>query len=523
MRLGGDDDLKDDGLPSENEPPHDPASHDLRRRAIAAMGETSLVVVADRVLQVLLVAILARLLTPEETGVVAGAGAVVGIAAVFSAFGIHAVLVQSRELSERDRKVARGALLGGALATFALLQAVAPFAGGWFRNPEVASALRVTAFLVLAQPLAVVATAGLMRGLKAQRVALADLLSTLAVSSLVTIPLALNGFGFWSLAIGNVTQIGLRALLLCWFARERLAFSADFGAAVSLYRRGSGYLLNSVLQRGRMDAPRWVLGRFLPIGDLGLFMRATGLVIYPAGLFGAVVDRVAFPAVAMVQDQATRLRAGALDAVRLTAVLGLPITVTLWFLGPDVILFLLGPRWEGAIEPFRILCVAACFRLGDQVNWFVLRGLGRPFRLAVVQVTFLICMIVACVAGVRGGLPGIAAAVAGVTAAAYVAGGVVAMRTVGVRLSAWAGAHGYGAACGLLTAAIVGPVVLGAQALGAPSYAVLAVGGLAALTATAVAAFAAPSIFLGPAGRRAFDMASAALRARLRKNAVGQP
>jgi PST family polysaccharide transporter len=313
-----------------------------------------------------------------------------------------------------------------------------------------------------------------------------------------------------------VAQISLRTVILCVMARQPMVFGADPGAMADIIRRSAGFMFNVLLTRVDSSTPLWVIGRLLPAVELGLFARANSLMNYPAGVFYSVVDRVIFPAVALVQNQTERLREGALDAVRLTAIVGIPIAVALNCLGADIIRFVLGPNWEGAVAPFQVLAIAAYFKMGGRLNWIILRGMGKPYGLAAVQVVLLVATIAACVAGARWGLQGVAAAVATTICLSYLASGVLAMRVAKIPVAAWAAAHGHGLVCGALAGAILAPLAGLLREQGQPSFVILAAGGLAGVVAGGLAAWLAPKLFLGKAGMTALRAAVAVVRRKSR-------
>lgn len=500
---------------SEDKPGDRDPSGNLRNRALGALGWASTILIADRAGQIVVLAILARLLTPEQTAVVAAAGLIVGMASLINSFGIPAALIQSRDHGEVQRQTARFALLLTALLTLLLIQGLAPLAGRWFRNSEVTTAVRIMVLIVITQPLALVANSRLTRQLRAKAIAFCELISNLGGALLVTVPLALMGFGWIALAIGSVAQVVIRTACLCYCAKESVRFLPDFKGALTLYKRGSGFLSNGFLNRFGTDAPRWIIGRYLPIGDLGLFSRANSLMNYPAGLFGSAADRVVFAAVALVQDQSERLKRGALDGIRLTSIVGLPLTVALVLLGPDIIRTILGDAWEGAVTPFMILGFATYMRLAERLNWTILRGTGRPYQLAALQLAALILALGGCLLGVRWGLAGVAAAVVGVSTFSYAATSILSMRVAGVGALEWAGAHLHGTACAALALAVLLPLTEGLHSVSQSPVVVLAISAVACGAAGLLASLVAPKLFLGALGVRMISLGRDMIRRRL--------
>lgn len=494
-------------------------SDDLRRRSLSALSKTSLVVLADRTIQIISLAVTARLLLPAEIAVVAAGGTVVSLLGLISTLGMPAFLIQVATLTPSIQAATRTMLVITIALTVGLVEVFAPIIGEWFQNPQVADALRVMVLILVAPVFSAAALARLSRDLRAKDVALADLAANATGVGLVTIPLAVADFGFWALAYGAVAQIFLRTVILCVLARQPLGLGVDLHAIADVVRRSAGFMLNILLTRLETDTPHWIVGRYLATADLGLFSRANSLMSYPAGLFYAIVDRVIFPAVALVQNQAERLREGALDAVRVTAVVGVSVTAALFFLGGDLIRIVLGPNWEGAVAPFQILCLATYFKLASRLNWIILRGLGRTYGLAVVQAVLLIITAIVCFLATQWGLRGVAAAVTAMICVTYLASGVLAMRAANISIPAWISAHAQSLASGVLVAAVLAPLVAFLDAKNAPPIVVVACGIAALPPVGALAVWLAPQVFLGQAGMTVLRSALGALIKRRRASA----
>lgn len=488
---------------SENpdQTPEEPPA-DLRTRAFGALGSTSVVVVIDRILQIGLMIVVARLVGPSETAVAAAVNLVVSMAALISSWGMTSALIQMPGVTGNTRAVARTMLaLSGALALL-VVEVGAPLAQSWFSIPQVVSALRLGALVLLTQCFSLVALAHILRRLGARDAALADLISSFVGTGLITIPMALAGFGYWSLVVGMMVQTAVRTVILCVFDKGELRFGRDTGQARLLSRKGFGFLLTGFLNRCGLDAPKWLVGRYLPAADLGVYSKANALMTYPSSLFASVVERVVFPAVGLAQSDPARVQRGVIEAVQLTALIGGPMTAALFLLGPDVIRLLLGPAWEGAVLPFTILSLAIYFRIADRLNWVVLRGLGRPYLLSVLQIMDLVLLVSGCAFGARYGLAGISAVVVAVMTVSYFATSAAAMAVTRIRLRDWLIAHAPAAMTTLLAAGCLWPIVGVLHEWGVGPFGVIGLAGAAAGLVIAAATTLAPKIFLGPAGGR---------------------
>lgn len=479
-----------------------PAENGLHRRVTFAFGGTFAIVVADRAAQILITAVLARTLTPADFGVVAAATVFVSFLTMVSQMGIGAALIQAPQLTQRTVSAAMVSVLATAVVALVAAMAAAPLIGQWFRNPDVVGVVRVLGLNCIIQALTVIPNALMMRGLRGRTISSIEMAAAAIGTGAVAVPMAFMGWGYWSLAVGVLAQTVVRTVLLWMLARPNTSLEFDLADMTRLWRRGSGYLLNNILNKLSAEGDRWVVGRYLTPTGLGLYSKASGLMSFPSRLYGTALDRVAFPAFAKVQNEKDRMRRAYADALSLTAVVGLPLTVLLVFTGPQAILLVLGSQWVGMIGPFKILSLAIYFRLADKTNAALLRGAGRPFLISGGQACYGAMVFFGGLWAVRHGIEAVAWVVAAAALVANVLLTVLAMRTA--RLSLWSLplAHAPGVAAAILTAVALTPAGWAAEHYALAPFPALALAGLCLGAAALAAIVLAPRIFLGRSGMR---------------------
>jgi len=487
----------------------------LRHAVTSATGATFAIFAMDRVVQVAFLAVLARLLLPAEFAVAAAASLFVSLVTLAAHMGVGSALVQRPGLTEHTVLTARTMVVGAAVILCIAAEFAAPLVGGWFRLPEVTDAVRVLVPVCVIQAITFAPNALLTRRLRARDLSLIDLCSGIVSQGLVAIPLALMGWSYWALVAGALTQALVRMTAILTMQRLPLRLPFDASEARRLWSRGVGFSLTGFLQRATAGSDRLIVGRFLPATDLGLYARANGLMAFPAALYGAVADRVAFPAFARVQTEPRRLGAAYSQAIALTALVGAPVTALLVLLGPEVIRFILGPNWLGAIAPFKILAAAAYFRMADRVNGTLLRGAGRPYLMAGGQVVIAAAMIVGCLWAAPRGISAVAVVVVGASVLSYLLLTALAMRVAGLSLGGLARAHASPLAAAALVVAVVWPLTYVARSQEWSAFATLAVAGAALATVGAPALLLMPRLFLGSAGSEAASTLVKQVRAAL--------
>jgi O-antigen/teichoic acid export membrane protein len=488
---------------TQNEPSGRPTG--LGHRVTSALTASFAVFVVARLLQVAFLATLARLLSPADFGIAAAAAAFLSIVTLVAQMGVGSAIIQAPVLTDRTINVANTIVLGMGVLFFGLMEISAPLVAAWFRNDLMTPVVQVVALAGLAFAVAAVPQGVLTRGLRARDLALIDLAGSVAGTALVAIPMAILGWGYWALVAGLIVQTCTRAVLVRLAARRPFPLILDLGEIQRLWARGAGFSLVVLFTRIASQADRFIVGRYLPITALGLYSRANSLMGFPETLYGQVVERVAFPAIAQVQNERERLRTAYMHGLSLVAVIGMPLTVVLVAVASELVRVVLGSGWQGVIWPFRILGLAMYFRLSVRVGGTVLRGVGQPYLLAAAQLAFAVLTVAGCLFAVRYGLIGICAAVVAATSLNYALVTFLACRRTGLSFVDFVRAQLNGLACGALALVVAYPALLAARRLDFNAFeTVLAVGaacGLAALGAVMLA----PRLFLGAAGNLVLD------------------
>ena len=100
------------------------------------------------------------------------------------------------------------------------------------------------------------------------------------------------------------------------------------------------------------------------------------LIAVPAGLFGDVLDNVLFPTLARVQEDVTRLAKAYRCGISVIALVMLPTSVIFLTLAPELVSLALGPRWSGAVVPFRLFALGLMLRASSRMSDALARATG---------------------------------------------------------------------------------------------------------------------------------------------------
>ena len=458
----------------------------LKGRVTRGAAWTTGLHLVSKVAELAFTAILARLLAPTEFGVVAAALVFVTFAKLFVEIGVGATIIQLPDLTRNDVRTGGTIVMLSAVLFFVATQLAAPAAATLFGIAEVEGVLRLLAFIFLLQAIGVIPENLLLRRLRAPRVMVVETASRLIGYGAIGAFCAWYGLGYWSLAIGALAEVTIKAVTLAVMVRAPIAPILHGPSVRRVLSTGASFSLSRILNYVATSADKVIAGRYLGAAALGLYGRAYHLMSVPADLYGRVGDRLVFPAMAACQHDSARLRRAFISGTSITATLGIPMTIVLVLLAPELITFLLGQGWIGVIAPLMVLAAASYFRLGARVGGSLLRATGSFKSLVWAQAGYATAIIAGCILAAPYGVSTIAAVVSVTAGAFFLAISLLACKRAGAAVRTFIAAHMHGMLLGLLTAVVLGTLVFALRELHAPDYAILLASGFAMLAGGAL-------------------------------------
>jgi O-antigen/teichoic acid export membrane protein len=333
-------------------------------------------------LRIVSVAILGRLLTPQEYGIVAGALIAMDLAEMVYGMGLAPTLIQRKDVRPDHVATAFSSALVIAVLAGAGMWVTAPLIADAMQIPDLTQVVKVLAWLTPLGAVTILCEALLARHMQFRSVALRPLVSFTIATFFVDIPMAWFGFGYWSLVGMDAADTVVSTLTLGIAARKLLVRPGFSRRAFSeLWPLSVGFTINQPFVYIAQNADRVLIGRFLGAASLGLYTRASLITTTAASLFADVTRLSVFPAMARVQGDHERLRTALLRSLSLVALLTLPTTAFCVVFAKEVVGLLLGPQWGAAVVPFAILSGALYLRLAWRVCAAVFQARGRPNQL----------------------------------------------------------------------------------------------------------------------------------------------
>ena len=333
-------------------------------------------------LQIVVLAVLARLVSPKDFGLISAAFVFISFAAIFAQIGLGKGLVQHPSLRVEHIAVAfySSVVLGLLLTsiTWFLAAAISSF----FRIEALIPVLKVMSLTFLLKSIVIVPESLLQRELRFNWLANCELASYAFGYGCVGISLAFVGWGVWALVSAYLAQTAIYIFLLLFARRFSLKVWPQRQAFRELLYFSGGYTLGRIANQLASEGDNFVVGRSLGAAALGLYGRAFQLMAVPADIFGDILDTVLFPTMSRTQQDIQYLAHAYRRGASLIALVMLPSSVIFYLLAPEIVKTILGVKWTAAIAPFQFLALGLLFRTGCRMSDALSRASGFVYSRA---------------------------------------------------------------------------------------------------------------------------------------------
>ncbi len=360
--------------------------------------------------------ILARLLTPEDFGLVAMVMVFFVVSAAFVESGFSSALIREKTITDIDKSTTFIFNLVVSLIIYAGLFFAAPAIAAFFKQPELVWIVRVMGLNLIINALTIIQRATLTQQIDFKTQTKIRLVAVF-ISGAVGIAMAFTGFGVWSL----VAKIGVMALInmvLLWVVnpwRGRLQFSVE--SFRRLFNFGYKILLAGLIDRIYQQIYQLLIGRFFSAATLGYYSQAHNFSNMTINTLFRSIERVIYPVLARLNDDRGQLKKGYRQIVKLSSFFILPVLVMLGILAEPVLVTFVGEKWLPSVFFLQLLCISGATYHFSWINLNMLMVLGRTDLGLKLEVIKKVNITVAILVGLQFGIYGL---VIGEVVAAYV-------------------------------------------------------------------------------------------------------
>ncbi len=348
----------------------------MRQRIISGFaweGGTKLIV---QLLSWVSTLIVARLLAPEDYGVVAISGVFVGVLSAISNMGLTAGLINRRSISQGEQNGIFWVGLSIALGMFTLLFLVAPLIARAYEIDLLTSIVRISGLTLIIASLRVVPAALLMRDLQFSFLAIVNMGGQF-VSVATALALAFYGAGPWSLVWAVIASQLFVLVSITGKTRHIPGLSFSLYEIKSIILYGVKIMGVQILDITTQRLPTFIVATFIGQRAAGFYSLAEMLAEMPIEKIGSVFSRISFPVISRLKESKAQAKRMFLKTHRYLMMIGIPILMGLALVADDVVVLFLTDKWSPIVPILQILCVVNIFRLSGMILPYILEGLGR--------------------------------------------------------------------------------------------------------------------------------------------------
>lgn len=337
--------------------------------------------------------ILARLLSPEDFGLLGIAMLAIATLDTFSQTGFQNALIQKKENIESYLDTAWTVSAIRGILLFLILFFSAPLVATFFKSPQATLVIKVIAISTLLSGFRNIGILFFQKELEFNKQFVYELSTTL-VNLAVAVTLAFMLRNVWALVWGGLAASLVRLFLsyILQPYRPRVKFNKD--EFKELFGFGKWVLGSSILIFLITQGDDIFVGKMLGVTALGFYQMAYLISNLPATEISHVISRVTFPAYSKLQDDIKRLQGAYLDVLKLTAFFSIPMAGGIFILAPEFTKVFLGEKWISAVPAMRVLVLAGLIRSIAATTGAVFHGIGKPRIDTIWQVIRLAVLIV---------------------------------------------------------------------------------------------------------------------------------
>lgn len=364
---------------------------------------------STQIYQSLVVTILARVLFPEDFGIIGMAVIFTGLVQTINELGLSAAIVQRKNINDNHLSTAFWISLGFGIILFIITLIISPCISDFFKNELVGPVVSVLSIGFIFGSCGAVHRSLLQKNIEFKKIAVTEISSSV-ISGTLSIILALLGFGVWSLVFGTILGNFTRVMLLWKVCTWRPSMIVDVTSFKELFGFGSNVMGSRFLNYIDSNSDYLLIGKFMSATALGHYTFAYQLSMLPLISISSIITNVTFPTFSIIQDDNDMLRHAYLRVNAYISTVTFPLLAGMIMVSPDFIPIVFGEKWTPVIVPLQILCVAGAIKSVGTTVGSILLSKGRSEIQFKWNIFTAIVLPIAVLIGITYGIIGVAMA-----------------------------------------------------------------------------------------------------------------
>ena len=348
----------------------------LKKKFFTGIAWTLIENIAVRALGVIFTVVLARLLTPEDYGLIGMLSIFIAVSDVFIQSGFGQALIQKSDCNDDDFSTAFYFNVAVSLLIYAVLFFCAPLIAAFYREPQLVSITRVLSLNFVLGSLNLVQQSKLRKSMNFKPLAYISLICTV-VSGVIGVGLAYMGFGVWSLVAQTLSATLVRVIVFPLFTKWTPNRPFNYQSFRHLWGFGSKILVTGIFEVIVRNLSNIIIGRFYNKEQVGYFSKARNFADVPATTMYSVLGTVLFPLLSEIHEDEERHKIIFKRVSFYTVLITFPVMILMTLLAKPIVILLFTEKWAACIPLLQAFLLARAFLPLNVINANMLQSRGE--------------------------------------------------------------------------------------------------------------------------------------------------
>lgn len=342
------------------------SSESIKQKTISGFFWTFIQKIGSQGISFLIMIFLARLLVPEDFGLIAMLTIFLQISQNVVDGGFNQALIQKLDVDEIDYSSVFFINIIASSVIYGFLFFLAPFVADFYQQDLLTPLLRVLALAFVINSFSLVQETKIKNALEFKRLTIIHIPSTL-IGGVIGLILAYLDYGVWSIVALQLTTRTAYAIQLWFYSKWKPLFILNLERIKSLFSFGSRMLFSTILTSLYSNIVVIIIGKFYPASQVGFYHNAKTMALTPSTSIKSIADSVTFPTFSKLQNDNATLKPAYKKVMQVLMFWMLPIFTFTAVLGEPLFRFVFGEKWIPSVPFYRWLCIIAV--LSPLVNY----------------------------------------------------------------------------------------------------------------------------------------------------------
>lgn len=341
--------------------------------------------------------LLARLLSPEEYGLI---GIIMIFVTVFDGIidsGFSNALIRKKNATELDNNTMFITNLVISVVLFFVMFSIAPLIAQFFGKIQLTSLTRVMSIYLIVNAFCIIQRTLLIKEIDFKTITKCKVIAAL-ISGVIGVVMAVMGYGVWALVGQQLSMITFNTISLWVYRNWKPNLSFSWDSFKDLFGFGWKLMVSGILNSIWGQIYQIVIGKCYSTETLGHYTKAREYVDIVSKYLTFVVQQVSYPALSQIQDERERLKGGYRRVIKLTVLVVFLLVFGMAACAKQFILVLIGEKWLPCVPMMQLVCFCMAMYPLHAINLNMLQVQGRSdlfLKLEIVKKVFGVLPVLA--------------------------------------------------------------------------------------------------------------------------------